>query len=375
MGKEAPHVGFPEAVISKYAQKLVAIGYKVGVVEQMETPQELKARNDAKPKGVKKESAVRRELCQVLTKGTAANADVDATYLLAVTEDVEAGSIGVCYVDAQVTATTSPPCHARHHQAKCILTPHVCYVDAQTAAFSFGECVDDEHHSCLRTLLAQLRPAEVVIDATKISREAHALLRRAVPPNQLSALPAAAWWAPAAARREVGGYFDGGAAGGGGNQKWPEALAAAAEEGGKETKPLGLAAVGGCVSYLRRLLLDRQTVPLGNFTTWTPSDGVEATAAARSLVLDSKAIENLELFANSSDHGADGTLFKVLDKTASPFGKRLLRRWVCAPLRAVDEITERQVTRRRPSHRHTLHHHRHLHLTIPPPCVRTRWAR
>ena len=168
MGKEAPHVGFPEAVISKYAQKLVAIeltsdrasppltthfsvcryaqklvaiGYKVGVVEQMETPQELKARNDAKrgchyhhrrhhhhlhhrlhhrltpllphsltpplpigpqarndakPKGVKKESAVRRELCQVLTKGTAANADVDATYLLAVTEDVETGSIGVC---------------------------------------------------------------------------------------------------------------------------------------------------------------------------------------------------------------------------------------------------------------------------------------
>ena len=157
MGKEAPHVGFPEAVISKYAQKLVAIGYKVGVVEQMETPQELKARNDAKPKGVKKESAVRRELCQVLTKGTAANADVDATYLLAVTEDVEAGSIGVCYVDAQVTAATSPPRHARHHQAKCILTPHVCYVDAQAAAFSFGECVDDEHHSCLRTLLAQVR--------------------------------------------------------------------------------------------------------------------------------------------------------------------------------------------------------------------------
>ena len=219
-----------------------------------------------------------------------------------------------------------------------------------------------------------------MIDATKISREAHALLRRAVPPNQLSALPAAAWWAPAAARREVGGYFDDGSAGGGGNQKWPDALAAAAEEGGKETKPLGLAAVGGCVSYLRRLLLDRQTVPLGNFTTWTPSDGVEATAAvrarppveppspptptaastttaaatsppltslrpsvqARSLVLDSKAIDNLELFANSSDHGADGTLFKVLDKTASPFGKRLLRRWVCAPLRAVDEISERQ---------------------------------
>ena len=76
----------------------------------------------------------------------------------------------------------------------------MCYVDAQTAAFSFGECVDDEHHSCLRTLLAQLRPAEVVIDATKISREAHALLRRAVPPNQLSAPSRRRVVAPAAAR-------------------------------------------------------------------------------------------------------------------------------------------------------------------------------
>ena len=111
-----------------------------------------------------------------------------------------------------------------------------------------------------------------------------------------------------------------------------------------------------------------------HLTSSQPS--LRPSVQARSLVLDSKAIDNLELFANSSDHGADGTLFKVLDKTASPFGKRLLRRWVCAPLRAVDEISERQVTRRCYCHRHTLrHHHRHLHLTTQPPYVRTRWAR
>ena len=29
MGKGAPHVGFPEAVLAKYAEKLVSLGYKV----------------------------------------------------------------------------------------------------------------------------------------------------------------------------------------------------------------------------------------------------------------------------------------------------------------------------------------------------------
>ena len=30
MGKGAPHAGFPEAALPKYAQKLVELGYKVG---------------------------------------------------------------------------------------------------------------------------------------------------------------------------------------------------------------------------------------------------------------------------------------------------------------------------------------------------------
>ena len=35
MGKGAPHVGFPEASLRKYSDKLVAMGHKVGVVEQI----------------------------------------------------------------------------------------------------------------------------------------------------------------------------------------------------------------------------------------------------------------------------------------------------------------------------------------------------
>ena len=38
-------------------------------------------------------------------------------------------------------------------------------------------------------LLAQLRPDEIVVDAAHLSREAHSLLRRAVPDGLFNALP------------------------------------------------------------------------------------------------------------------------------------------------------------------------------------------
>ena len=42
-------------------------------------------------------------------------------------------------------------------------------------------------------------------------------------------------------------------------------------------------------------------------------------------MLDAKALDNLEVFENSSDKGCKGTLFSVVDLCASPFGKRALR--------------------------------------------------
>ena len=55
-----------------------------------------------------------------------------------------------------------------------------------------------------------------------------------------------------------------------------------------------------------------------------------------------EALENLEVFENSADRGPRGTLFSVLDKCTTPFGKRQLRRWLCAPLQQIDDIVERQ---------------------------------
>lgn len=36
-----------------------------------------------------------------------------------------------------------------------------------------------------------------------------------------------------------------------------------------------------------------------------------------------------------------GSLFHWLDNTKTPFGRRLLKKWICAPLTDIDKINER----------------------------------
>ncbi len=59
--------------------------------------------------------------------------------------------------------------------------------------------------------------------------------------------------------------------------------------------------------------------------------------------IDKFSIRNLELFtANGGQEGS--SLFDVLDKTSSPMGARLLRRWISLPLKDIDRINRRAET-------------------------------
>lgn len=56
--------------------------------------------------------------------------------------------------------------------------------------------------------------------------------------------------------------------------------------------------------------------------------------------LDRFTIRNLELVTSNHEHGA--SLLDVLDKTVSPMGARLLKKWVLLPLTTLSQIQERQ---------------------------------
>ena len=55
--------------------------------------------------------------------------------------------------------------------------------------------------------------------------------------------------------------------------------------------------------------------------------------------MDSFTIKNLELFS-STNQGAI-TLIDIVDKTKSPMGSRMIRRWLALPLKDSKEISDR----------------------------------
>lgn len=57
--------------------------------------------------------------------------------------------------------------------------------------------------------------------------------------------------------------------------------------------------------------------------------------------IDAVCLENLELLANSDDSSRRGSLLGLLETCRFHHGKRMLRRWICHPLRRIDEIEQR----------------------------------
>lgn len=81
--------------------------------------------------------------------------------------------------------------------------------------------------------------------------------------------------------------------------------------------------------------MDRELLSAKNVMMYDPIRN------ATSLVLDGQTLANLEIFQNSHDGSTEGTVFKLLANSITPFGKRLFKQWLCHPLRNIDAINAR----------------------------------
>ncbi|KAL9261155.1 DNA mismatch repair protein MSH7-like protein, partial [Drosera capensis] len=137
-------VGISESGIDDAVQKLVARGYKVGRIEQLETSEEAKARGA--------NSVIRRKLVNVCTSSTTdSNIGPDAVHLLAVKE-------GSCGLD----------------NGSIIFG--FAFVDCAALKVWIGSVTDDTSYAALGTLLMQVSPKEIIYES--LSREAQKALKK-----------------------------------------------------------------------------------------------------------------------------------------------------------------------------------------------------
>ncbi|MBN1663208.1 MAG: DNA mismatch repair protein MutS [Deltaproteobacteria bacterium] len=100
---------------------------------------------------------------------------------------------------------------------------------------------------------------------------------------------------------------------------------------GIDEHPAVLAAVGAVLRYVEETQKERLTHI--NAINWYGKES--------HLILDDVARRNLELFSTIADGKKEGSLFHVLDQTATPMGGRRLRWWLNYPLINPEAIKER----------------------------------
>ncbi|KAF9607275.1 hypothetical protein IFM89_033482 [Coptis chinensis] len=338
MRGEQPHCGFPEKNFTMNVEKLAKKGYRVLVVEQTETPEQLEIRR--KETG-SKDKVVKREVCAVVTKGTLTEGEIlatnpDASYLMAVTESFQGSE----------------------NEENLVIG--VCLVDVSTTRFILGQFGDDSERGSLCSLLSELRPVEIIKPARVLSAESErVLLRHTRNPLVNDLTPLSEFWDANRTVKEIrdiykrlkdqfvlervdetiSGALDSTPSEDDGTSCLPDVLSELVAAGNSGSS--ALSAFGGCLFYLRQAFIDESVLRFAKFEL-LPCSGYRDISQKPYMVLDSAAIENLEIFENNRDGSSSGTLYAHLNHCVTAFGKRLLRSWLARPLYHSWSIKERQ---------------------------------
>ncbi|CAI8005594.1 DNA mismatch repair protein Msh6 [Geodia barretti] len=279
------------------------------------------------------DKVVRREICSIVTKGTrtpsfseGVESESDSAFLLAIKE--KAGD----------TANES--------------IYGVCFIDTSIGQFHLGQFDDDRQSSRLRTLLAHYPPAHLLYERHNLSPRTMQILKRMLGCCLQDALsPNVEFWGSSRTLKTLaeGEYFSSDQ-----EFEWPHVLKEMLAEGdslgltAKEDSDLAVSSLGACVHCLTRCLIERNILSMKSFTRYEPVDvsggrkekegGPHFTTSQR-MVLDDITLSNLDVVDHPGQQ--DSSLLQRLDHCSTPFGRRLLKQWLCAPLCSPRAIHDR----------------------------------
>ena len=331
-GEKSPMAGVPHHAADGYIARLVSKGYRVAVCEQTSDP--------ALSKGL-----VDREVLRIVTPGTV----IDPTMLAAKRNNFLAGvvvgrnAVGIAYVDittgefAVTQFNTNEPEVALQQEIARVGPAEViveAFYSAQGAASRKRRWLATVMNEKPVTRVGNNGNAQADIDTTLAMTHATfgdaqtadlpddaedeiAPLSRLLTGIAGHVTPYdARYFAEEDARHRLLAHFE----------------VASLEGFGCAHLPLAIRAAGAVLAYLQ----ETQKGLLRQLTS------LETYSISAFMTLDAHTRRNLELFESGRSGSSKGSLLWILDKTRSPMGGRLLRRWVGEPLLDIKALEARQ---------------------------------
>lgn len=334
--------GVPEQSFEKHCSLLIDLGYKVGRVEQTETANAAEKR---KIGSGNKASVCERSLVRILTKATVREEgllrDHRARYVFAVTEDL---SLSSDIPDSQSTIVEDVKETSALPQKR---TVGVCFVDVASGKIDIRQFQDDARLSRTERLIAFLAPQQIVADLSASSKELANIItwttrQCGIPVDDLGHKKG---FEPMT-EHLLANYLDTESSPAESRDQFNRVCAH------MDKYKISCRAFGGLVSHLKALIIDKETLSLGNYTL-DPSPDIEtsdvemekaaeaASLSAQRLRMDASTLQNLEILSSSLTGNEKKSLLSFVDQARTPAGRRLLRKWVAEPLVSSVDIEDR----------------------------------
>lgn len=275
-----PLAGIPAKAINGYIEKLVQKNYKVVICDQLEDPKFAKG-------------LVKRGVTRIVTSGTLTESDFlqqnSNNYICALFKDEKSGNYGFSYAD-----------------------------------ISTGEFkVTQAPLELIMAELIRLQPAEVVGPSQK-----QKIMPFQIVPDEKIDLPEEITKLYNCSKIPVSVFDENFAE----NNLKAVFQANSLEAFGYNRYKLGFRAAGALLAYVWETLKDN--VP--------KFDRIEPYELSEYMILDGSTRKNLELVETLRDKNKFGSLLWSIDKTKTNMGARLLKNWLCQPLKNIDDILARQ---------------------------------
>ncbi|XP_041090736.1 DNA mismatch repair protein Msh3-like [Polyodon spathula] len=311
----------PTHKLSVHVRHLVSKGHKVGVVKQTET-------TALKAIGGNKSSLFTRELIALYTKSTLVGEDVNPLLKLGDLEEAE--DVVVEDVPNNYLLCIYETWGSSKDRKRQELTIGIVAVQPSTGDVVFDCFQDSSSHSELEGRVLRVQPTERLLPS-ELSEETERLLRSIVSTSmhdderiRIERMETS-HFGYSNALNIVSDFYTFTAPSDAGSQKLSSIV-------GLE-RPVVCSLVG-VITYLTGFNLEKVLLSTGSFR--------QLSNEAECMVLSATTMKNLEILQNQTNCREKGSLLWILDHTQTPFGRRLMRKWVTQPLILAREIQTRQ---------------------------------